>query len=244
MRDKKIMQAFFNKRILTIYWLVLLVHLVFQYFVLPYRAVTKPMLVPLLLTYLLLKDDNIGKPAGKFLFYIGLFLAFFGDVFLILINDTFLLAGMVAFMLMNLFYSISFLCLSPFRLSKSLPFFVSLVLLSSLAIWIYNGLAEGMGDYRMPVTIYLFSLIFLVGFAINVTNNERHRKTALRFLVPGTVIFMMENILVAVNLFMLDKDKDVYIAIMFTYGLAQYLIVKGMRQAYLPTNVGGNGTPA
>jgi uncharacterized membrane protein YhhN len=102
------MEEFLNKRLLTIYWIVLLVHCTFQFFVLPYRAVTKPMLVPLLLTYLLLKDGNIGKPIGKSIFYIGLFLAFFGDVLLIIINDTFFLAGMIAFMLMNIFYSISF----------------------------------------------------------------------------------------------------------------------------------------
>lgn len=228
------MQAFVNRKVLGIYWLVLMVHLVFQYYVLPYRAVTKPMLVPLLLTYLLLKDDNIGKPTGKAIFYIGLFLAFFGDVLLILINDTFFLSGMVAFMLMNILYSISFLYLSPLRLKKSLPFLITITVLGSLAGWIYSGLAAGMGDYRMPVMIYLFTLIFLVSFAINVINSEKHRRTALRFLIPGTVIFMIENILVALNLFQFGKDKDVYIAIMFTYGLAQYLMVRGMREAYLP----------
>jgi uncharacterized membrane protein YhhN len=231
------MQEFLNKRIILIYWMVLAVHLVFQYFVLPYRAVTKPMLVPLLLTYLLLKDGNIGKPTGKAFFYIGLFLAFFGDVLLILINDTFFLSGMIAFMLMNVFYSISFLHLSPFRIKKSLPFFITLACLAALALWIYGSLAEEMGDYRMPVMIYLFSLVFMIGFAINITINPQHRKTAFRFLIPGAVIFMIENILVAVNMFHLGGNKDVYIAVMVTYGIAQYLIVMGMREAYPPVAV-------
>jgi uncharacterized membrane protein YhhN len=228
------MQDLLNKRIIFIYWLVLAIHLVFQYFVLPYRAVTKPMLVPLLLTYLLLKDGNIGKPTGKALFYIGLFLAFFGDVLLILINDTFFLSGMIAFMLMNVFYSISFLYLSPFKLKNSFPFLLTLAILGALALWIYGSLAAGMGDYRMPVMVYLFSLIFMIAFAINITNSKEHRKTALRFLIPGAVIFMIENILVGVNLFQLSGNKDVYIAVMATYGTAQYLIVRGMREAYPP----------
>jgi uncharacterized membrane protein YhhN len=228
------MQNFLNKRIIYIYWIVLATHLAFQYFELPYRAVTKPMLVPLLLMYLLLKDGNIGKPTGKALFYIGLFLAFFGDVLLILINDTFFLSGMIAFMLMNIFYSLSFLCLSPFKLKKSLPFFLALAVLAVLAVKIYGALAEEMGDYRMPVLIYLFSLIFMIGFAINITNNKEHRKTAFRFLIPGAVIFMIENILVAINMFHLGGNKDVYVAVMATYGTAQYLIVKGMREAFPP----------
>ncbi len=63
------------------------------------------MLVQVLL-YLLLTDKNIGKPTGKLFFDKGLTLAFFGDVFFITINDTFFLTGMIACMLMNIFYSI------------------------------------------------------------------------------------------------------------------------------------------
>lgn len=229
------MQQSLNKRILALYWLVLLVHLVFQYYTLPYRAITKPMLVPLLLTYLLVGDGNIGKPRGKALFYIGLFLAFFGDVLLILINDTFFLAGMVAFMLMNLCYSASFLHLNSLSLKRSAPFVLCVAALSVIALFIYRFLAAGMGDYGMPVTIYLFTLIFMVGCAVNVTGNSAHRRTALLFLVPGTVIFLIENIIVAYNLFHWEKNKDVYIIIMATYGLAQYLIVRGMAKAFPAT---------
>lgn len=226
------MQTQLNKRILWLYWLVLLVHLVFQYYTLSYRAITKPLLVPLLLTFLLLNDGNIGKPAGKAIFYIGLFLAFFGDVLLILINDTFFLAGMIAFMLMNIFYSTSFLHLESLKWKRSAPFFITVILLSIIAFCMYRFLAEGMGDYRMPVMIYLFSLIFMVACAMNIIGNPQHRQLALRFLIPGAVIFMIENILVAYNLFHWEANKDVYIIIMATYGTAQYLIVMGMSRAF------------
>lgn len=47
------MDAFFRKRTLTLYWIVLVVHCVFMYFELPYIAVTKPMFVPLLLLHII-----------------------------------------------------------------------------------------------------------------------------------------------------------------------------------------------
>jgi uncharacterized membrane protein YhhN len=227
------MEAFLNKRLLTIYWIVLSVHCVFQFFVLPYRAVTKPMLVPLLLTYLLLKDENIGKPVGKSVFYIGLFLALFGDVLLIIINDTFFLAGMIAFMLMNIFYSISFAYLNKPRLKSILPFFLTVVLLTGIAIFIFGYLSDEMDDYRMPVMIYQFTLILMVAFAVNILGNDKYRSIALRYLIPGAVIFMIENILVAFNLFHWDKNKDIYVIVMLTYGSAQYLMVRGILKAYL-----------
>ena len=76
----------------------------------PYRIViTESLLVPVLLLYVLLHDNNIGSPAGKFIFYIGLILAFFGDVLQVVINNqTFFSGSLVAFMLMNICYSISF----------------------------------------------------------------------------------------------------------------------------------------
>ncbi|MEO8174272.1 MAG: lysoplasmalogenase [Sediminibacterium sp.] len=227
------MEEFLNKKLLTIFWIVLFVHCVFQFFVLPYRAVTKPMLVPILLTYLLLKDENIGKPIGKSIFYIGLFLALFGDVLLIIINDTFFLAGMIAFMLMNIFYSISFACLSKPRLKSILSFCLTILLLTALAIPIFGYLSPKMGDYRMPVMIYQFTLVLMVAFAVNILGSDRYRKVALRYLVPGAVIFLIENILVAYNLFAWDRNKDVYIIIMLTYGTAQYLMVRGILKAYL-----------
>jgi len=227
-----IMQKFLTKRILTFYWIVLLVHCVFQFYVLPYRAVTKPLLVPLLLTYLLLQDGNIGKPLGKSMFYIGLFLAFFGDVLLIIINDTFLLSGMIAFMLMNIFYSISFLSLNKLRAQNILSFLLTVIILLFIGFAIYRFLGDEMGDYRMPIMIYLFTLSPMIAFAVNVVWNKQHKKVALTYLVPGALIFMIENILIAFNWFHWGGDKNVYVLVMITYGTAQYLMVKGILKVY------------
>jgi uncharacterized membrane protein YhhN len=227
------MEAFLKKRVLIIYWVVLLVHCMFQYFVSPYRAITKPLLVPLLITYVLLHDENIGKPLGKSMFYIGLFLGFFGDVLLIFINDTFFLSGMIAFMLMNIFYCISFLALNRLRIGKLLFFAASMVILLVIGLGLYQHLENGMGIYKIPVMFYLFTISIMVSCAVNVLANGRYKKAALQYLIPGALIFMIENILVAFNKFQWDGNKDVYIAVMFTYGCSQYLMVKGVLKTYL-----------
>jgi uncharacterized membrane protein YhhN len=94
-----------------------------------------------------------------------------------------------------------------------------------------------MGDYRMPVMVYLFTLAFMIAIGVNVALNERYRKTALTYLVPGALIFMIENILVAFNRFHWGSDKNVYIVVMLTYGTAQYLMVQGIRKAYPPQEI-------
>jgi uncharacterized membrane protein YhhN len=227
------MQAFFEKRTLTIFWCILLLHCVFQYLQLPYVAVTKPMLTPLLILHLLLHDNNIGYPKGKFIYYVGLILAFFGDVMLILINDTFFLSGMIAFMLMNLLFSFSFLQMNRISKNSLLPMSITLAFLAFIAHAFYRFLEADMGGYKIPVLVYMFTIAIMVAFAVNVAGNIRYRRAAISYLIPGVLVFLVENVLVAANKFHYDRDKDIFVIVMLTYGLAQYLIVKGMQKVYL-----------
>ncbi len=225
--------GFFRKKILAIFWIVLLLHCLFQYLKWPYVAVTKPMLVPLLMAYLLVRDNNIGKPVGKFIFYMGMFLALFGDVLLISINDTFFLSGMIAFMLMNISYSIAFLKLTPLAPKAVLPLALTAIILFITGYWFYDFLAAEMGAYAVPVLAYMVTVSFLVLGAVNVALTPVNRPEAIRYFIPGALIFLIENVFVALNRFHFDSNKDVYIGIMFTYGLAQYLFVRGVEKAYL-----------
>lgn len=229
-------QHIIGKTALTVFWVALLMHCLFQYLKWPYVAVTKPMLVPFLLAYLLVHDNNIGVPIGKFIFYVGMFLALFGDVLLISINDTFFLSGMIAFMLMNLCYSWSFIKLQPLSRRNAVPMSTGMVLMLLIGYFFYDFLAVKMGAYGIPVLAYMFTVSLMVLAAINMAWSEKYRFAAFRYFIPGAIIFMVENAFVALNLFQFNKDKDVYIGIMFTYGLAQYFFIKGVRKTYLAHN--------
>lgn len=226
------MEAFLHKRTLAIFWLVLVVHCVFQYFQLPYRAVTKPLLVPLLLLYLMLHDPVIGKPFGKFIFYIGLFMAFFGDVLLILINDTFFLAGMIAFMLMNLCYSVSFIRLAGNRVRSPVSIAASLAFMAAIGFALFRFLSSDLGEYTLPVMAYMVTVAILVTAAVNIAGDPRYRVIAVRYLIPGALVFTIENALVALNWFHFGANKDLYILVMLAYGTAQYLMALGVLKAY------------
>jgi uncharacterized membrane protein YhhN len=227
------MEAFLRKRVLIIYWIVLLIHCILQHYHTTYVAITKPFLLPLLILYLFLHDDNIGSPAPKFIFYIGLFLAFFGDVLLILINDTFFLSGMIAFMLMNITYSISFLLMTPIRLKKILPALLTFIALFFIGYYFYGFLKDDLGDYSMPIVAYMITLSIMVTASVNLVTNTVYQKSAIRYLVPGAIVFVIENVLVAFNKFHYNRDKDVFVIVMITYGVAQFLMVTGISDIYL-----------
>lgn len=225
--------AFLRSNIMYFFWVVLLLHCLFQYLKLPYVAVTKPLLVPLLLSYLLSKDEDIGLLAGKFIFYVGVFLALFGDVLLISINDTFFMSGMIAFMLMNLAYSVTFFLLEKPSWKRSLPVWIAAAVLVFIAVKIYSFLSNGMESYRVIVLVYTCTVLLMSLAAVTAATGRRHGKMALRYFVSGALVFLAENILVGLNRFHWGGDKDVFIIIMFTYGLAQFLFVKGIEKTYL-----------
>lgn len=58
------MKRFIHTQFLWLFWLDLLIHCVFQHYQLIYVAITKPLLVPLLMTFLFLNDEYIGARLG------------------------------------------------------------------------------------------------------------------------------------------------------------------------------------
>lgn len=233
------MEAFLRKRALVFYWIILLIHCILQHYHSTFVAVTKPFLLPLLILYLFLRDDNIGSPLPKFIFYIGLFLAFFGDVLLILINDTFFLSGMIAFMLMNLAYSISFFMINPLRVRKFLPALVTFLLIGFLGYYFFDFLKDELGDYAMPIIVYMITLSVMAVAAVNMVISQDYSGAAIKYLVPGALVFIIENILVALNKFHWNTNKDIFVIVMITYAIAQYLMVRGIESIFLTNRAAG-----
>jgi uncharacterized membrane protein YhhN len=228
------MEEFLHKRVLLIYWFVLLLSAVFLYFIPKYTVFTEPLLVPLLLLHLFLRDSNIGKPFGKFIFFIGLFLAFLGDVLQVVINnELFFISSLVAFMLMNTCYSISFFTMDKKMYQKPWIFLLSCGLLAVVARLFIDFLGDkNLGDYKMPLILYIFTLCVMISLAVNLLNSRPFKQIAIRWLIPGAVIFMIQNMLLATNLFRFGGQHKLYVLSVIPYGIAQYLIAKGMQKVY------------
>jgi uncharacterized membrane protein YhhN len=231
------MKGVLHKKSLVIYayWLVLLCSALSLYFAPKYVVVTEPLLVPLLLLYLLLNDNNIGSSLGKLIFFVGIFLAFLGDVLQVVINnEIFFISSLVAFMLMNICYSISFFSMHKSGYRKPWLFISSCVLLLLIGYYFTRFIGdERLGAYKLPLILYICTLCIMVATTVNLTSNPQYQKTALCWLLPGALIFMIQNIFLAMNLFHLGGDTKWYVFSILPYGVAQYMMVKGVMKVYL-----------
>lgn len=238
MRISKVLK----KKILIFYWVALFLSTAALYFEFTYLHIAEALLMPLLLLYMFMHDTNIANPRGKLVFFTGMFFAFLGDVLQIVIeNEIFFISSLVAFMLMNICYSISFLSLHKGSNSKPWLFISSCVVLAIAGFFFINLMGdEQLGDFKTPLIIYIGTLCIMVGLTINL-GGTRYRKTAYTWLLPGAIIFIVQNIALAINLFQLGSKSQLYTLSIAPYGIAQFLMVKGMYRIY-HSGTGEQGT--
>jgi uncharacterized membrane protein YhhN len=237
------MAVVLKKKILGFYWVALLLSAVALFFELRYLHIAEAFLMPLLLLYMFMRDGNIARPRGKLVFFTGMFFAFLGDVLQIVIeNEIFFISSLVAFMLMNICYSISFLSLHKGSHSKPWLFMISCVLLAIVGYFFISLMGdEQLGDFKTPLIIYVGTLCIMIGLTANL-GGTRYRKTAYNWLLPGAIIFMVQNIALAINLFQLGSKSQLYTLSIIPYGIAQFMMVKGMYSIYASTKNGVRST--
>lgn len=186
-----------------------------------YKLFTKSAITLSLLFYIyqLNKTSSIQK---SYLIF-GLLFSMLGDIFLVFTNTKgyFFLAGLAAFFLAHLMYISAFLkkeYISGMRTAKGV------FILGSFAILIFYFIREGLGDLMPYVIAYMLILICLVLTAY-LRKLFVDRKSYLLVLI-GSICFMTSDSILAIDKFYMPiYFRD--LIVLGTYGLAQYLIVKG-----------------
>jgi len=215
-----------NKITASIYWIVGLIHLftVYRHGEFPEMELySKAALMPILLfTCFSLKNRavrNVGIPV-----ILALFFSWIGD--LVLTNEEFFLYGLGAFFLAHAFYIFSF-TKSNFdnhevALIHKAPIFMLLFVFFGGMMFFY--LKPNLGEMILPVIAYIGIII-----GMNIAALNRYKKVndlSFWLIMIGAIFFLISDSIIAINKFdHLIDNASVYI--MFTYILAQFLIVQG-----------------
>ena len=231
------MKSFITKWGLTISLVVISVHFIAQLFGEEYKvveAISKALFLPTLMMYLYVQPNVFNKP-GKNLVMIGLFGSFLGDVFLI--SKSLFIPGMIAFMMTHVFNILFFSKINSLKNPKSTILYTSIFLLVSFCGFMYLQLSGGMGKLIYPILVYMALISSAALMAIHVANNKPTKIIANNFWIPGMLFFLASDSILAFNKFdwsINDPIENIGLVIMITYGLAQFLLVKGF-QLYFST---------
>lgn len=234
------MRSFFQKYGVTIYVLLLSMHLYAQILGEVYATVqfiTKAALLPTLILFLLAQDVWKNLPQNKWFIIIALTGSFMGDV--LLTSDNYFIAGMIAFMITHVFNIMYWNQLTPSKGSKMQSVYLVALLFLSFCAFIYLQLHTSMGSLIYPVLVYMILICTAAIKAFRATLNEGAKWVAQLFWFPGMLFFICSDTVLAFNKFnwsIHHPIKHIGLVTMLTYGVAQLLIVKGY-EVYLKNTV-------
>ena len=225
------MKPFIQKFGITVYMLVLMLHLFAQ--LLGYTSIqygSKLVLLPLLMLYFYVQPFFSAAANTKYLILVGLFGSFLGDAFLL--SEAFFIPGMIAFMTTHIFNIIFFSKIYGLKQPKSTVFKVSNFLLLSFCWFIYFQLKTAIGPLIYPILVYMVLICLAALMAIHVSNNKSTKIIANIFWTPGMLFFIASDAVLAFNKFYWSAQSpidNIGIVTMATYGIAQLLLVKGFQ---------------
>jgi uncharacterized membrane protein YhhN len=189
-------------------------------------AVTKPLLVPLLLAWLVLNAGGAGRLDAPLRWLgAGLVFAWLGDLLLMGSGDLAFMGGIAAFLVMQACYLVAFTRIPGPGLVRAWR----IALVPYVLIWIAINLlvSGGVGDLRIPVMAYSAVALAMAVAALDLVLRVPSR---LGWRVAwGALVFVASDALIAVTAFgPLSSTPTTSAAVMATYVVAQAMIVTGL----------------
>ena len=227
------MKSFFQKFGITIYILLLSTHLYAQVLGEKFATIqfiTKALLLPTLILFLACQDHSESIPKEKWLVIIGLFGSFLGDV--LLTNEKYFIAGMIAFMTTHICNIIFFTKIKPAADKKMYKVYAVAVLFLLFCFGIYKQLALSMGNLIYPILVYMLLICLSALKAFRSSLNEQTNLIAQLFWFPGMLFFITADAVLACNKFQWSIHTPmphIGLVTMMTYGVAQLLLTKGFQ---------------
>ncbi len=183
----------------------------------------KPLLMPALVGFFMSQVKSRTKDLAAWILS-ALFFSWAGDVLLMFVdqNENFFLAGLASFLLAHIFYIVFF---HRVRIKEEVkPKIIWLLIVvgyyAGLIIW----LSPLLGDMKLPVRVYGLVISFMFMLALHMLSIRN--KQAGQYMMLGALLFVISDSVLAINKFY-QPFEAAGVIIMITYGLAQWLIVKG-----------------
>lgn len=190
-----------------------------------WRLITKLLLLPWLLLTLALYAKQISARLPVVV-YAGLVFSFLGDLALTQNGESLFLLGMLAFILTHVCNSYFFIRAQKAIKGRRALQLVALLVLLLVSASVYGLLQDSLKALRLPVLVYMAIISTMAILATGMLRVQALHKASLHGFMPGAWLFVCSDALLALNKFLLHAGwAD--IAVMLTYGLAQYFLVAG-----------------
>lgn len=190
----------------------------------PYRYVTKPLILVSLLTYFAASGRHLPRTT-YILMILALLLSLMGDVFLLFDSgsDMYFMMGLASFLIAHLLYGVTFLKKRNSKTPLYLRGFATMLVLYGGLLFFY--LVDDLGPLTYPVLAYILGILFM-----SLTASWRFKKVSVFSYVTvfmGALCFIASDSILAINMFKFEVPWS-SAWIMASYAAAQYFITIGI----------------
>lgn len=189
-----------------------------------YRLLTKPLIVISLMIYFGLKGKHLPKRIFQFTI-LAMCFSLVGDIVLLFDgrSPSIFMLGLFSFLLAHLSYSVVFI--SQRNIKYTNEYWIILLAILSFGIAIFLILMNNLGEFMIPVMIYIVAILIMAITASNRMLNVGKRSYTLVLL--GAFLFIISDSILAINKFNFPVPMA-NLWIMGTYSISQYLIINGL----------------
>lgn len=200
-----------------------------------FRFYTKPLLMPILYIIMSIQTINTTHKTSKLYISLALFFCFAGDFILLNEGDkAYFILGLAFFLLGHISYALFFLRLKGFSIKRITNIGLISILILIYLYLVLNMLWEGIARQNLAIPVITYSLIigFMLLTASQVAMGKRLRKLAWQNFIPGALLFIISDSLLAVDKFTIFPGKGPHneehitlaVIIMASYGIAQLFL--------------------
>lgn len=184
--------------------------------------ISKPAIVLALIVFFNKQKSHLNAFTKNFTI-LALVFSLLGDILLMFVNSSpyFFISGLIAFLVAHIMYVLVFLKKRN-PLKKPFMFIVVLLMYASGLFYILH---DGLGNLLIPVIIYISVILSMATTAF--IRQGKVADTSYWLVFIGAIFFMLSDSILATNKFYKPLAFS-GISIMFTYAIAQYLIVLGI----------------
>jgi uncharacterized membrane protein YhhN len=189
--------------------------------------ITKLMLVPFLTLHLALNVYNLGSSFIKKIIFTALTASFIGDFLMLFSGNSYFAAGIVSYIVTHVCYDRFFFRAGKFKWNNSTELVIAASFLGLISFQLLNFMKSYI-DYNLlfPMIVYIIAICVMASAASNLFGHKVLRALAVSFFIPGSLLFVLSDSVLAMNKF-IYKDDFLNVVVMLSYGYAQCLMVQG-----------------
>lgn len=207
-----------------VFFVVLLIDVLVKLYcpIYPYRFVSKPFIVLLLLGYYFKNRTGIDKKKHAWMF-LGLSSFLIGD--LLIINHTnmvFLGLSLLFFSIGKIFFSFNFSHKNDFDVLRLVPFSI---IMFTYAVFLIGIVLNGLKEFLVPALVSFFLSLLMFQFAY--LRKGVCSKKSYMYVFIGVMIYIISESMMAIKTFKQDLPFEDFFIMMF-YGISMYYIVLGV----------------